>query len=293
MKLKFDENGAVVTIEKDGVRFPVYVAEDNTEIEVDVPQLYNKITELNTEAKNYRKEKGALKEKYKIFEGIEDLEAWKSNAEKAIETVKNFDDKQLVDAGKVDEIKQQMKSVHQEEIGQIHESYKGKMVEYEDTIKNKDGMIYNLMVSSKFAQSPWFSGTDPKSTLPPEIAEKYFGKNYKVEDDGRGGLRVTGYKGNGQPIYSRKNPGELAEFEEALDAIIDEYPLKNRIIRATGSGSGSGGGSGGGNLTGIDARIANLEAQHKAAIEKKDGKLSVSLKNQIFNLKQKKQRGEV
>jgi len=78
MKLKFDENGAVVTVEKDGVHFPVFVADDDTEIEVDVPQLYNKITELNTEAKTHRQEKAKVKEKYKLFDGIEDLEEWKT-----------------------------------------------------------------------------------------------------------------------------------------------------------------------------------------------------------------------
>ena len=32
MKLKFDDNGAVVTIEKEGIHFPIYVDDDGKEL---------------------------------------------------------------------------------------------------------------------------------------------------------------------------------------------------------------------------------------------------------------------
>ena len=111
MKLKFDDNNAVVTVEKEGVHFPVYVDDDGKDIDVDVPNLFAKLTETSTEAKNHRQEKSALKEKYKTFEDIEDLEAWKTNADAALETVKNYDDKKLVDAGKVEKIKTEFRHI--------------------------------------------------------------------------------------------------------------------------------------------------------------------------------------
>lgn len=292
LELKFDEEGKVVVKEgENGIKMPVYVDEDGKEIEVDVPGLFVKITEVSAEAKGYRKDKATLKDKYKLFDGIDNLEEWKTGAETAMETVKNFDDKQLVDAGKVDEIKQQMKSVHQEEILQIHDSYKQSGLDKDTIIKEKDGTIYSLMVSSMFAQSPFFSGEQPKSTLPPEIAEAHFGKNYKVEDDGKGKLRVTGYQNDGKPIYSRKNPGDLAEFEEALETIINEYPYKDRILRSTGAGSGAGGGSGAGAETGVYAKIAKLQGLWQEAIDNKDAKRALLYKNQIFDLNQKKMSG--
>jgi len=292
LKLKIDDQGRAVLKEvESGLKLPVYVEDDGTEIEVDVPNLFLKITEVSAEAKGYRKEKAALKEKFKVFEGVDNLEEWKSNADKAIETVKNFNDKQLVDAGKVDEIKQQMKSVHQEEIQQIHESYKQSIKDGEVALKGKDNMIYKLMVSSQFAQSPYFTGENPKSTLPPEIAETYFGKYYKVEDDGKGNLRTTGYRKDGTSIYSRKNPGELADFNESLEVIISEYPYKNRILNSSGSGSGAGGGSGTGVETGVDLKISKLQAMHVEAMKAKNGKLALSLKNQIHDLKNKKALG--
>jgi len=294
MKLKFDENGNPVIIEKEGLYYPVYEDEDGKEIEADVPQMYSKIVELGSEAKQRREKYKELENKFKVFADIEDIEEWKTAAEKAMETVKNFNDKQLVDAGKVDEIKKQMKEVHKEEIDNINNSHKAKYVEYENQLKDKEDKIYHLMVSSKFAQSPLFSGKDPVSTLPPEIAETYFGKNFKVEEGNNGDLRVTGYV-NGNPIYSRKNPGELADFDEALEAVVDAYPLKDRILRSSGAGSGASGGSGDGgsrDKSGIVGQIEKLQTLHKKAMEEKDGKLAVSLKNRIHDLRNRQALGE-
>lgn len=52
MKLKLDENGHVVL--KDG--FPVWVADDGTEIAYNVPDLVNKISAVNGESAGRRKE---------------------------------------------------------------------------------------------------------------------------------------------------------------------------------------------------------------------------------------------
>lgn len=293
MKLKFDEDGNPVIIEKEGLHYPVYVDDDGKEIEADVPQMYAKIVELGGEAKQRREKFKELEGKFKIFSEIENLEEWKTEAEKAMETVKNFDDKKLMDAGKVDEIKKQMKEVHKEEIDAINNSHKSRYAEYDEKLKDKEDKIYHLMVSSKFAQSPLFSGKDPVSTLPPEIAETYFGKNFKVEEGNNGDLRVTGYI-SGNPIYSRKNPGELADFDEALEAVVDAYPLKDRILRSSGGGSGAGGGSGDSDRSkgGIAGEIARLTSLHKKAMEEKNAKLAVSLKNRIHDLRGRQALGE-
>mgnify|MGYP001057814548 CR=1 FL=1 len=67
MKLKLDENGHVVL--KDG--FPVWVADDGTEIAYNVPDLVNKISAVNGESAGRRKEIDALTAKLKEFEGID------------------------------------------------------------------------------------------------------------------------------------------------------------------------------------------------------------------------------
>jgi len=286
MKLKFDDKGAVVTVEKEGVHFPIYIHEDGKEVDVDVPNLFAKVAETSTEAKTRRQENSALKEKFKIFEGIEDLEKFKNDATAAIETVKNFDDKKLVDAGKVEQIKAQIIEVKDEEIRQVHNSYQQMKNEYDTKLVQKDGQIYELAISNKFAQSPLFSGPNRKYKIPADMAEAKFSRQIKLEDSKDGKLREVGYKLNGEPIYSRKNPGELAYFDEFMPEIIDEYPNKDDLIE-TEAGSGSGGGGGGG-LKGIDAEIARLKVLQKEAVDSKNAANALVLKNRIFALEKQK-----
>jgi len=51
---------------------------------------------------------------------------------------------------------------------------------------------------------------------------------------------VVGYLGS-EKIISKNNYGQLAGFDEALRIIVDQYPMKDAIIRA-GAGGGAGGG---------------------------------------------------
>ena len=282
MKLKFDENGAVVVVEKEGVKFPIYVDDDGKELDVDVPNLFAKLAEVNTEAKKHRQEKSALKESLQIFEGIEDLAKWKTDAEAAIQTVKNYDDKKLVDANKVEEIRKQVIEVKDEEIKQVHKSYQQMKSEYDTKLSQKDNQIYELAISNKFAQSPLFSGTNRKYKIPADMAEAKFSRQIKLEESKDGKLREVGYKLNGEPIYSRKNPGELAYFDEFMPEIIDEYPNKDDLIE-TEAGSGAGGGAGGGKK-GVDFELARLRSLYKEATDKKDVKSALTLKNRIFAL---------
>jgi hypothetical protein len=145
------------------------------------------------------------------------------------------------------------------------------------------------MVSNRFATSPFFSGTNPKTTLPPEIAETYFGKHFKVEEDKTtGALNLAAYHSNGDPVYSRQNPGEVANFDEAMVAIFDQYPGKDQLIRASGGGSGAGGGSGGkDDDEGQD--IKALEKQYAEAQKTGDAKAMVAIKNKLFKARQEAQ----
>ncbi|HHL2868178.1 TPA: hypothetical protein ACQ42N_003730, partial [Acinetobacter baumannii] len=80
---------------------PVYIHDDGKEVGFDAPRAISKIDELGTEAKNHRLAKEQAEASLKAFEGIDDPAA----AKKAIETLKNFDDKKLVDAGEVEKVK--------------------------------------------------------------------------------------------------------------------------------------------------------------------------------------------
>jgi len=279
LKLKIDEKEQIEV--RNGM--PVYLDDENKEIELDANMLFDKIKDLNGEAKQRRLESQALKDKYNVFNEIEDIVAWKGEADKAIKLATDIDESQLIQIGRVDEVKANMKLAHDEEKVNLKKAFEDESKKLNSQIESKDNTIFTLMVTSKFSQSSLFSGEKPKTILPPEIAAKYFGHQFKVEKNDNGVLQVIGYHLNGSQIYSRKNPGELADFEESITEIIDEYPMKDSIMRAGFDGSG---GSGGDHGNGGD-KIAVLKTKYNEALKTSNTQLAISLKNQIFNLEQR------
>src|SRR5580693_7779351 len=108
MKLQLDDQGHVV-IQDDK---PVYIADDGKTIAFDYPATLATIARLNAEAKGHREEKEALAEKFKPFEGIEDP----AKDLKALEIVKNLDDKKLIEAGEVDKVRAEAKAAYDEQV---------------------------------------------------------------------------------------------------------------------------------------------------------------------------------
>lgn len=281
-KLKKGEDGAVVFTDDK----PVYIDPEGKELQLDPPQMYQKIIDLGKEAKGHREKADAFSTTLKLFEGIEDLTTWKDEADRSIDTVKNFNEKDWLKADKVDKLKADMKLAYEDQEKKVKESFSQQLTAQGEVLSKKDAQIRVLMVSNKFATSPFFGGPDPKTNLLPEIAETYFGKHFKVEEnDKTGSLRLTAYYENGDPVYSRTNPGEIAEFDEALQSIIDVFPKKQSLLRSGGSGSGAGGGSGGGG--GEPDDIKKLETEYAEAQKRGDVKAMVTIKNQLFRARQK------
>lgn len=229
MKLKLDDQGHVVV--QDGK--PVYVHEDGKEVAFDAPGTVSTISRLNGEAKSNRERAEAAEQALKGFEGITDPAA----ALKALSTVKNLDDKRLVDAGEVEKVKA-------EAIKAIEDRY-APMVKENETLK---GQLNSHLIGGAFASSKFiaekFAAEGPAGV---EIARALFGNSLKVEDG-----KVVGYDAQGNKLYSRARPGELASAEEAIELLVDSYPHKNSILKgsgANGGGAGHGGGNGGGKKT--------------------------------------------
>lgn len=291
MKLipKVDENGNVVMSE-DKTKV-IYLDEDdnNKEYPLDPAAMYVKILNLGTENKTHREKAKELETKLKPFESIDgiDLEnsdEWITNATTAITTVKNFDDKQLVDAGKVEEVKKEMREAYESQLSAKDEAIESLKVQHTNDVTKKDDQIRTLMVTNQFNTSKYFTGENPITTLPPDAGEALFGRHFKVEDqDGKPVLKAYADDGKTE-LLSKLNPGEPALFEEALGLIIDKYPNKDAIIKAAPGGSGGGGGGGGG--TPID-EISKLEAEIQQAQKDGDAGRMVTAKNALFALKKK------
>ena len=219
MKLLLDDEGhAVLKDEK-----PVYVHDDGQEVAFDAPGSMQKIKELNGESAKHRKEAQAFKEQLEKFG-----ETKPEDAIKAIQTLNNLDDKKLVDAKEVEVLKRN-----------LSETFEAEKTKLSSELETKDSQIYDLLIGNRFAESAYLA---EKVIIPSDMCRQSFGNNFKVENDGNGGLTVNGYL-KGEKIFSREHPGEPAGFEESLRVIIDAYPMKDRILKAPNSGgSGSGGG---------------------------------------------------
>jgi len=289
--LKIDEESKLPSFqqpEKEGdLPRPIYVSPEGKEIALDPVGMYGKILEMGKTEKELRGNTKRLETQLELFADIEDVPAWKEDAVKAMETVKNFNDKEWMDVKKVEKLKEEMKDAHGKQLSQVSESFSLKEGEFKETLSKKDGQIRKLMVSNKFATHELFSGKDPKTSLPPEIAETYFGKNFKVEESDKGELILRAYYDNGDSVYSHENPGELADFHEAMHSVFDRYPGKDKLLKAGDKGSGAGGGSGDGGDDDGD-EIKKLQADYAAAILAKQVQLAVALKNKIFKLQQAK-----
>lgn len=218
-----------ITIEIDGKKYivmsddgkPMY-NRDGKEIAVDVPGTFSKISELQGEAKGHRLAKEEAEGKLKGFEGIDDPAA----ARKALETVGNLDDKQLVDAGEIERVKA-------EAIAAVEEKYKP-VVEERDQLKTT---LNGEMIGGRFARSKYIG---ENLAIPADMVESRFGSNFKIEDG-----NVVAYDNSGNLIYSKANPGDRAGFEEALEILVDHYPHKDTILKGSGkTGTGATGADG-------------------------------------------------
>jgi hypothetical protein len=282
--LKTDTDGHAILAEGK----PVYVDKDGKDVPVDVPSMYQKIIDLGKESKGHREKFEGLQNQYKVvdelFTGVEDLPAWKRSADEALQAVANFNEKDWLKAEKVESMKRQMKEAHEEEKRQLSKAFDKDKDSLTGLINKGRGQIHKLVISNKFALHTLWSGEDPKTTLRPELAEAYFGKHFKVEEDEKTGELVErGYYSNGDLVYSRKKPGEPADFFEAMDEIFDQYPGKESVLRTKGGGSDSKGG-GGGKPPNDGSTLEKVRAAYDKAIAERRSSDAVALKRQLHGL---------
>lgn len=248
MKLKLDAAGHVVV--QDGK--PVYVHEDGKEVAFDAPAAVSAISARNAEAKSHREAKEAAEGRLTAFGGITDPAA----ALKALATVKNLDDKKLVDAGEVEKVKQAA-------IESVEAKYKP-VVEKAESLERE---LYSEKIGGAFSRSPLIVGDRAKFAIPADLVQAKFGSHFAIEN---GKVVAKGVDGN--VIYSRTKPGEHADFDEALEIIVDQYPHKDSILRGTGGGSGARPGSaGGGGAKTVTRAEFDAMSQVDRAAKVKDG----------------------
>ncbi len=91
--------------------------------------------------------------------------------------------------------------------------------------------LYTEMIGGRFTGSKFIAD---KMAIPADFVQARFGDAFKIEDG-----KVVAYNPDGSKVYSRTKPGELAGFDEALESLVEQYPQKDHILKASGKeGSG-------------------------------------------------------
>lgn len=225
---KLDENGNVVL--KDGN--PVYINASGQEMTLGA----DTIGRLNGESKAHRERAEAAEASLAKFAGIADPAA----ALAALETVSKIDQKTLIDAGQVDQVRNQITS-----------QYESQLKEANGKIEALTGRLNNTTLENAFAQSKFVK---ERIALPADMFRASFEKNFKVDD---GKIVAVGPDGN--PVYSKAKIGEVADFDEALSILVDNYAHKDQILKAPQQGGSGSDGQGGGRGDGRIVRRSDFE----------------------------------
>lgn len=223
-----------VTVEIEGQTYlkmeegkPVYKMDDGTEQGVDPASMHTKIMELNREGATRRTKISELESQMKAFEGIEDPAA----ALKALETVAGLDGKDLKNAEEVERIK----AAAIEAVKKQYEPFEQENAKLKQSLRKE-------VVSGRFSRSKYLT---EKTTMTPAVAEAVFGGNFEVVEG-----KLKAKDSNGNEIFSMKNAGEVADFDEALSILVSNHPDRESLLRGANKGGGGAGGGGGGDTSG-------------------------------------------
>lgn len=231
---KVDEDGKLVVDDKGN---PIYIGSDGKEQSVQG----DTISRLNGEAKTHREAKEKAEADLAKYKDIDPVKA-----KEALETIAKLDAKQLIDAGEVDKVREE-----------ISKGFTAQIAEKDKAIDGLTGDLNGLRMQVAFDGSKF---VQERIGVPVEMFRSTFAKNFKIEDG-----KVVPYDQAGNKVYSKKNMGEVADIDEALEIMVDGYAYKDSILKADGgSGSGSQGGGGG---RGTGRRIMRSEFEKMSPVQ--------------------------
>jgi hypothetical protein len=221
MKLKLDAEGKPVYKDE----LPIFIADNGDEIPFDAKRNMETIKRLNGENQQAREKAEAAETSLKAYGGLfPTAEAAKA----AKETLEKIDQKKLVENGELEKVREEMKK-----------AYEPQLAERDTKLADLQSKYDGQFVSNAFANSEW---AKKEAQAHPDVLQALFSNRFVVKDG-----KVLGRAPDGGNLFSKANPGELATFDEALEAIVGSYPHKASILKSKQQGgSGAPAGSGGG-----------------------------------------------
>ena len=235
---------------------PLYIHDDGKEVAFDAPQTVATITRLNGEAKTHREAKEQFEAQAKAFEGLDPVKV-----KEALNIVQNLDAKKLVDAGEVDKVKAEIT----EALKQTYEPQLQKLTQERDSVQQQ---LHSELIGGGFARSKFIQDN---IAVPVDMIQATFGKNFQIENG-----KVVAVGADGQKIYSRTRPGEIADFDEALETLVGGYQHKDSILKGSQAGGGgfqgNQGGKGGSKILSRD-QFESLDPTSKAQFAREGGQI--------------------
>jgi len=161
----------------------------------------------------------ALTESAKAWEGV-DISA----VTKMLKANADAEEAALIAAGEFDQVKDQMNAAHKGVVDGLNTQ----IVELQETISGKDGMIGDLTIGNSFSASTFVLD---KLTLSPTKARQLYGAHFERDDAGN----VVGYnKPSGTDGRAPLVDGEGANlaFDEAFKRIVDADVDKDSLYKS-------------------------------------------------------------
>jgi hypothetical protein len=250
---KKNEDGSIA-VDADGN--PIVINASGTEQSVK----HDTVLTTNAEARTHRTAREAAEAKLKEYE-IDGKLLDPAIAAKAVETMRNIDAKQLIDAGEVDKVRETIKS-----------EYAAQISERDTAIAAANTKIENMLIDGVFKGNQFIAD---KVAMPADFFQAAMRNQFRVEGD-----KVVAYDKSGNRLMSKRTIGEYADPTEALELLVEAHPQKDTILRAEpagGSGGGGGGGQRGSGRTLGRAAFAELapaeQAEYSAAVRKGEATL--------------------
>ena len=216
--LVVDTDGHAVL--KDGM--PLYKYEDGTEQPLNLGETItaneNRVANLEQEKDRHFDSRKKAEETVQSYGKITPQLA-KENAD----VVKKLKGKKLYDEHGLEEYQ---KEWTKDITANMTEEWEAKQTTWNDTetslkqeITDMDKIIFDLAVKTRLATHPYFAGDDRKTVYRPQDAAKIYGDRFNVEREGTV-LKVQALDREGKVLLSKKNHGIPAEFDEAVELIV-------------------------------------------------------------------------
>jgi hypothetical protein len=216
--LVIDTDGNAVL--KDGM--PLYKYEDGTEQPLNLGETItandSRVSNLEEEKDRHFDSRKKAEEKLQTYGKITP-EIAKANAD----VVKKLKGKKLYDEHGLEEYQKEwtkdITSTITEEWDAKETTWKDVETGLKQEITDMDKIIFDLAVKSRLATHPYFAGDERKTVYRPQDAAKIYGDRFNVEREGTV-LKVQALDRDGKVLLSKKNHGLPADFDEAVELIV-------------------------------------------------------------------------